>query len=79
LRVQNIQEHGIDLTKDTKYITREYHEQLTKSQLKPGDLLLTTKAIIGVATVVNEGIGDCNISQNLALQRHFILLRHFKV
>jgi type I restriction enzyme S subunit len=65
LRVQNVQEQGVDLKKDTKYISREYHEQLKKSQLKPGDLLLTTKAIIGVAAVVREDLGECNMSQNL--------------
>ena len=65
LRVQNVQEHGVDLEKDTKYISREYHEQLQKSQLAPGDLLLTTKAVIGVAAVVQDDLGDCNMSQNL--------------
>ena len=65
LRVQNIQEYGVDLAKDTKYISREYHEQLKKSQLQPDDLLITTKAIIGVATVVEPNFGDCNMSQNL--------------
>jgi type I restriction enzyme S subunit len=65
LRVQNVQEYGVDLTKDTKYISHEYHEQLEKSQLQPDDLLLTTKAVIGVAAVVDEGLGECNMSQNL--------------
>lgn len=65
LRVQNIQEYGVDLSRDTKFITREYHDRLTKSQLKSGDLLLTTKAVIGVASVVDDDLGECNISQNL--------------
>jgi len=65
LRVQNVQEYGVDLTRDTKYISQEYHQQLKKSQLQPGDLLLTTKAVIGVATVVQDDLGECNMSQNL--------------
>jgi type I restriction enzyme S subunit len=65
LRVPNVQEYGVDLTRDTKYISREYHEQLEKSQLRPDDLLLTTKAVIGVAAVVDESLGECNMSQNL--------------
>jgi type I restriction enzyme S subunit len=69
LRVQNIQEYGVDLEKDTKYISQEYHELLTKSQLQPGDLLLTTKAIIGMAAVVNDSLGPCNMSQNLVRMR----------
>jgi type I restriction enzyme, S subunit len=31
--------------------------------------LLTTKAVIGISAVVNESLGDCNISQNLVLIR----------
>lgn len=65
LRVQNIQEYGIDIAKDTKYISLEYHNQLKKSQLQLNDLLLTTKAVIGIAAVVKETLGECNISQNL--------------
>ena len=34
LRVQNIQEYGVDLSKDTKYISKAYHEELKKSQLQ---------------------------------------------
>lgn len=44
LRVQNIQEYGIDLEKDTKYISLDYHQQLKRSQLQANDILLTTKA-----------------------------------
>ena len=69
LRVQNIQEYGVDLEKDTKFISYEYHQQLERSQLRPGDLLLTTKAVIGISAVVNESLGNCNISQNLVLIR----------
>lgn len=69
LRVQNIQEYGIDLEKDTKYISYDYHQKLKKSQLQPGDLSLTTKAVIGISAVVDEDLGDCNISQNLVCIR----------
>jgi len=69
LRVQNVQEYGVDLEKDTKFISYEYHQQLKKSQLQPGDLLLTTKAVIGISAVVSKSLGDCNISQNLVLIR----------
>lgn len=65
LRVQNVQEYGVDLSKDTTFITPAYHAQLVKSQLQPNDLLLTTKAIIGMAAVVDAQLGPCNISQNL--------------
>jgi restriction endonuclease S subunit len=64
IRVQNIKEGELDLT-DLKYINGDYHNKLKKSQLKPNDILLTTKGTIGVATVVPENLGEANISQNL--------------
>lgn len=64
IRVQNIKEDVLDLT-DLKYISEDYHNKLRKSQLKPNDILLTTKGTIGIATVVPENLGKANISQNL--------------
>lgn len=64
LRVDNIKENRLDFT-DTIYISQKYHEQLKKSQVKPRDVLLTTKAIIGYACTVPDTIKLCNMSQNL--------------
>ena len=64
LRVENIKDNFLDLS-DVIYISPEYHAKLAKSQVKPRDVLLTTKAIIGFACTVPENIGDCNMSQNL--------------
>ena len=64
LRVENIKDNFLDLS-DVIYISPEYHAKLEKSQLKPRDVLLTTKANIGFACTVPENIGDCNMSQNL--------------
>lgn len=64
LRVENIKENFLDLS-DTISISTEYHTQLSKSQVHSRDVLLTTKAIIGMACVVPDNIGECNMSQNL--------------
>lgn len=64
IRVNNVKEDAISLT-DLKFISTEYHNELKKSQLKPGDVLLTTKGTIGVSAVVPKDLGDANISQNL--------------
>lgn len=64
LRVENIKENYLDLS-DTIFISKEYHAQLEKSQVCPRDVLLTTKAIIGMSCVVPDNIGECNMSQNL--------------
>lgn len=64
LRVENIKENYLDLS-DTIFISKEYHARLAKSQVCPRDVLLTTKAIIGMSCVVPDNIGECNMSQNL--------------
>ena len=79
LRVQNVQEYGVDLIRDTKYISREYHEQLEKSQLQPDDLLLTTKAVIGVAAVVDiiRGLGRLDCAHAVRVDRAGGAVRSF--
>lgn len=64
LRVNNIKRNHLDLS-NLKYISEEYHQKLKKSQLCPGDVLLTTKGTIGISAVVPEDIGKVNMSQNL--------------
>ncbi len=64
LRVENVKANYLDLS-DTIFISNEYHARLVKSQVHPRDVLLTTKAIIGMSCVVPESIGECNMSQNL--------------
>lgn len=64
LRVNNIHHNYMDLD-DTLFITPEYHQTLKKSQVKKNDVLLTTKAIIGMSCTAPDDIGECNMSQNL--------------
>lgn len=64
LRVNNIKKNFLDLT-ETLFITNEYHNILSKSKVKYKDVLLTTKAVIGISCTVGKNIGECNMSQNL--------------
>ncbi|MDX2240116.1 MAG: N-6 DNA methylase [Leptolyngbyaceae cyanobacterium bins.302] len=64
LRVENIKNNYLDLS-DTLFISESYHNLLKKSNVLPRDVLLTTKAVIGMSTTVPENIGECNMSQNL--------------
>lgn len=64
LRTSNVFENEINL-EDVRFISLEAHESIKRSQLKPGDVLLTTVGSIGLAAVVNDSIGEANINQNL--------------
>ena len=64
LRVNNIKDNYLDMS-ELLYISKDYHDQLKKSQVKARDVLLTTKAIIGIACTVSNDVSECNMSQNL--------------
>ncbi|MEH2122822.1 restriction endonuclease subunit S [Nostoc sp.] len=64
LRTTNIFENEIKLH-DLRYIAPEVHAAIKRSQLKPGDVLLTTIGSIGIAAVVDDSLGEANINQNL--------------
>lgn len=64
LRTTNVSENEISLD-DVRYIAPEVHAKIKRSQLRPGDVLLTTIGSIGVAAVVDESLGEANINQNL--------------
>lgn len=64
IRTTNVFENEIKLD-DVRYIAPEVHNQIKRSQLKSGDVLLTTIGSIGVAAVVDNSIKEANINQNL--------------
>jgi type I restriction enzyme, S subunit len=64
LRTSNVFENEIRLD-DVRYIAPEVHAEIKRSQLRPGDVLLTTIGSIGLAAVVDESLGEANINQNL--------------
>ena len=66
LRVQNVLPYKIDLEfAETKYITKEAHDVLTTSQIKPRDIVLTITGNVGNACVIPEGFRECNASQEI--------------
>ncbi len=63
LRVQNVTNHGIDLS-DAKFITREVHNgMLKRSLLKKDDLVFTITGRIGSVAVVPDNF-EGNINQH---------------
>ncbi|MEU1311196.1 restriction endonuclease subunit S [Streptomyces cinnamoneus] len=61
LRSQNIKRGRIDFS-SLKYIGPDFHQQLRKSQLQPGDLAIVRTGEPGTAAVVPDGIGPLNCS-----------------
>lgn len=50
---------------DDFYISEEKHKLLTRSALKPFDILFTTVGHLGSSTIIPEDFGEANINQNV--------------
>jgi type I restriction enzyme S subunit len=61
LRSQNVREFRYD-PDGIKFISREFHEQLKKSQLRPGDVVVVRSGNAGVACVIPRTLKTANCS-----------------
>jgi type I restriction enzyme S subunit len=61
LRSLNVEPLRIN-PKDLKYIPREFHQKLQKSQLRPGDVVIVRTGKPGACAVIPEWLKDCNCS-----------------
>ncbi|MEO5321368.1 restriction endonuclease subunit S [Arthrobacter sp. CC3] len=61
LRSQNVVQHAVDLN-DIKFISPEFHATLTKSRLRPGDVITVRTGKPGTTSVVPEFLSDANCS-----------------
>lgn len=68
LRGQNVRPGRYD-PDGLKYINEEFHRELTKSVLTPGDVVVTRSGNVGVACVVPEFLGEANCSDLVIIQR----------
>ena len=69
IRVEIITEDAdLDLAA-TKYISDECHAELSRSQLKPGDLLFSIAGALGRAAAVPDDLGPANTNQAVSLVR----------
>jgi restriction endonuclease S subunit len=70
LRAINIQEDKLVLENDLKFISLAYNDNIKKSMLKNGDVLLVTVgATIGKVAIVKDLKEESNISRDIALIR----------
>ncbi len=52
-----------------KHVSREFHEQLSKSSLAPGDVLIVRSGAVGTACVVPETLQEANCSDLVIVKR----------
>lgn len=69
LRVDDIKGGLVDIEGAEKRISAASHAALARSQLRPGDLLITTTGSIGRVGRVPAGIAEANCNQSLTLIR----------
>ena len=65
LRIQNLK--NLTVTKDRlRYISKEKHNELKKSQVKPLDIIISKTGVLGMIGIVPKDYGQANLNQALA-------------
>lgn len=82
LRVQNISGGTVNFKEDTLYVDEQVHQSLKRSQILPGDVLLSIAGSIGRTGVVPDDAPPLNCNQAVAILRtsekiHRPFLRHW--
>ncbi len=60
-RSKNVVPYGLNFN-DIKYISREFHEKISKSQLAPGDVVIVRTGTPGTAAMVPDSVTEANCS-----------------
>lgn len=68
LRSQNVRENRFDPT-GLRYISLTFHKRLSKSALRPGDLVVVRSGGVGVTCVIPESLGEANCSDLVIIQK----------
>ena len=69
LRVQNVSGGRVNIQRDTLFINEAVHRELRRSQIYPGDILLSIAGTIGRTGVVPANAPQLNCNQALAIIR----------
>jgi len=69
LRVQNIEGGQVHFNQETLHIDEKTHHVLKRSQIKPGDVLVSIAGSIGRSAVVPENAPELNCNQAVAIVR----------
>jgi len=69
LRAQNINDGKVDYNRNTLFIDEQTHKALSRSQILPGDILLSIAGTIGRAGIVPDNSPELNCNQAVAIVR----------
>jgi type I restriction enzyme, S subunit len=65
VRVKDVLPTGIDLS-DVKYVSEEKHQELNRSRVVPGNVLITIAGRVGTAAVFPDFLEEGNITGHIA-------------
>jgi len=66
---ENVKEGWVD-TGSVRYISEKHHRSLTRSRIRPGDVLVTkTGVYFGKSAVADEGLGEANTIAHVGILR----------
>ncbi len=68
LRGQNVRENRFD-PEGLLHVSSEFHQKLSKSALRPGDLAVVRSGSVGVTCVIPDSLPDSNCSDLVLVQR----------
>lgn len=75
IRSQNVHPDGLHLD-DVVYVTQGLHDKMSRTHVKPGDVLLNiTGASIGRSTVVPDTFQEANVNQHVCIIRTNKIIR----
>jgi very-short-patch-repair endonuclease/restriction endonuclease S subunit len=76
LRSQNVRENRFS-EEGLLFISKEFHEQLSKSKLQPGDIVVVRSGSVGVSCVIPDGLEEANCSDLVIVQEPHGVLPSF--
>jgi len=76
LRSQNVRANRFD-HKGLKYVSEGFHKQLSKSALKPGDIVVVRSGSVGVSCVIPEDLLQANCSDLVIIKSPSAVLPAF--
>ena len=76
LRGQNVRPNCFD-PNGLKYISRTFHDQLAKSKLRPGDILVVRSGAVGTACVLPDTVPEANCSDLVIVQQPLLISGQF--
>jgi type I restriction enzyme S subunit len=76
LRSQNVRENRFD-PEGLKYISRGFHERISKSTLNSGDIVVVRSGSVGVTCVIPEDLGEANCADLVIVKKPLGMIPQF--